>query len=189
MCAEVLRIDRGEQKGGEGKRTLKQKAYKELKDFLAIAFYLWLVFAMFELYRATLLSEGHFSLVAHGAALFNALALAKIMLVAQDLHFAEHLKGRPLIYPTLYKSVAFAIVLGLFKILEEAGIGWYHGKSFSQSIADLGGGTLAGIVAQMAILAVLLIPFFAFMELGGVFGEGTLRKLFFTSSKLPGTSC
>lgn len=165
----------------EPRRTLKQKAYRELKEYLAISCYLWLVFGLFVLYKSVLLSEQHISFVAHGIALFNALALGKVMLVAWDLHFAEKFKDKPLIYPTLFKSAAFAIVLGCFKILEEAGVGWYHHKSFSQSIGDIGGGTLEGILVLVLILAVLLIPFFAFTELRDIFEEGKLAKLFFAS--------
>jgi hypothetical protein len=172
----------------EPKRTLGQKAYQGLKEYLAISFYLWLVFGLFVLYKSVLLSEHHFSLLAHGVALFNALALGKVMLVAQELHFADKFKDKPLIYPTLFKSATFAIVLGCFKILEEAGIGWYHGKSFSESITDIGGGTLNGILVLILILAVLLIPFFAFTELRRIFGEDKLVRLFFTSRRLPGAS-
>ncbi len=184
MCAEVLNPKRDGQKEGEEKRTLKQKAYQGLKDFLVISLYLWVVFALMLLYRSVVLSDGHFSLVAHGLALINALALGKIMLIAQDLHFAERLKGKPLVYPALYKAGAFAIVLGLFKIVEEAGIGWFHGKSFRQSITDIGGGTLEGILALVAILAVLLVPFFAFSELREVLGKERVHRLFFTTGKL-----
>ena len=178
MCAEVPDTVRNGQTAGEEKRTLKQKAYQGLKDFLVISLYLWVVFGLLVVYRSVVLSDGHFSLVDHGLALLNALALGKIMLIAQDLHFAEDLKGKPLIYSALYKAGAFAIVLGVFKIVEEAGIGWYHGKSFRQSIADIGGGTLEGILALVAILAVLLIPFFAFSELREVLGKERVRELF-----------
>ena len=168
----------------EPNRTLKQKAYQGLKDYLAISCYLWLVFGLFVLYRAVLLSE-RISIVAHGEALVNALALGKVMLVAQELHFAEQLKGKPLIYPTLFKSAAFAVVLGCFKILEEFGVGLYHGKTAAQSLTDLGGGTLNGILTLTAILAVLLVPFFAFTEIRDVFGKERLTKLFFSAGRPP----
>ena len=171
---------------GEPKRTLKQKAYQGLKEYLAISCYLWLVFSLFVLYRAVLLSE-RISLIAHGEALINALALGKVMLVARELHFAEKFKEKPLIYATLFKSVAFAIILGVFKILEEVGIGLYHGKSAGQSMAEVGG-TLNGILAMMAILAVLLIPFFAFTELRDILGKEKLAGLFFTTGQLRGES-
>lgn len=171
----------------EPKRTLKQKAYQGLKEYIVISCYLWLVFSLFVIYRAVLLSEG-ISTFAHGEALINALALGKVMLVAKELHFAENFKGKPLIYPTLLKSVAFAVVLGCFKIVEEICVGLFHGKSAGQSIAEVAGGTLNGILAMMAILAVLLVPFFAFAELRDIIGKEKLRNIFFASGHLPSES-
>jgi hypothetical protein len=173
---------------GEPNRTLKQKAYQGLKEYLAISCYLWLVFGLFVLYKSVLQAGQHDSFVAHGVALFNALALGKVMLVAQELNFADQFKSKPLIYPTLFKSAAFAVVLGCFKIIEEAGIGWYHGKTFSQSIVETGGGTLDGILILTGILGVLLIPFFAFTELRQIFGEDKLVRLFFGPRNLPESS-
>jgi hypothetical protein len=168
--------------------TLKLKAYHEMKEFFVIAWYLWLVFALLILYKSVILSENHIPFAAHGLALLNALALAKVMLVAQELHLADQFKGAPLIYPTLFKSAVFAIVLGFFKISEEWAVGWFHGKSFSESMTSIGGGTLMGILSLILLLAVLLIPFFGFTELRRVFGEDKLVKLFFTSRDLVGSS-
>jgi hypothetical protein len=139
-------------------RTLKQKAYHELKEFFGIALYLWVILALFQLYRSVLLAEEHISVVAHqGFAIINALALAKVMFIAKALHLGEWVEDWPLIYPTLLKSALFTIVLACFKILEEAGLGLYRGKSVQQSIADLGGGTLNGILCVSLIMFVTLI--------------------------------
>jgi hypothetical protein len=166
----------------EPKKTLKQKVYKGVKDYLILTAYLWLVFALFVLYRSVILSEQDIPFAAHGLALLNALALAKVMLVAQDLHFAEgKFNDAPLIYPTLFKSIAFALILGIFKIIEEALIGLFHHHSFSQSIAEIGGGTLKGILSLMAILIVLLIPFFGFSELRSTLTQIDFHKMFFES--------
>ena len=70
-------------------RTLKQKVYHGMKDYLFISLYLWLVFGLFVLYRSVIASEQHIPYAPHGFALLNALALGKVMLVAQDLHFGE----------------------------------------------------------------------------------------------------
>jgi len=161
-------------------RTLKQKAYHELKEFLGIALYLWVILALFQFYRSLLLREEHISAVAHqGFAIINALALGKVLLIAKALHLGEWFDDRPLIYPTLLKSALFTIVLACFKILEDAGLGMYRGKSFQQSVADLGGGTLNGILCVSLILFVTLIPFFVLTELQRVLGEGKLMQLFF----------
>lgn len=162
------------------KPTLKQKAYHELKEFVGIALYLWVILALFQLYRSLLLREEHVSVVVHqGFAVINALALAKVLLIAKALHLGDWADKWPLIYPTLLKSALFTIVLACFKILEDAGIGMYRGNSFQESIADLGGGTLNGILCVSLILFVTLIPFFVMTELQGVLGENKLMHLFF----------
>jgi hypothetical protein len=171
-------------------KTLKQKAYHELKEFFAIALYLWVILALFQLYRSLLLKEEHINVVAHqGFAIINALALGKVLLIAKALHLGDWADRWPLIYPTLMKSALFTVVLACFKVLEEAGLGMYRGKSFQESIADLGGGTLNGILCVSLILFVTLIPFFVVTELQGVLGEGKLMQLFFRprSSLSPAT--
>jgi len=172
------------------KPTLKQRAYHELKEFFWIALYLWVILALFQLYRSLLLREEHMSVVVHqGFAIINALALGKVLLIAKALHLGDWADRWPLIYPTLLKSALFTIVLACFKILEDAGLGMYRGKSFQESIADLGGGTLNGILCVSLILFVTLIPFFVLTELQGVLGEGKLMQLFFRprSSFTPAT--
>jgi len=172
-------------------RTLKQKAYHELKEFFGIALYLWVILALFQLYRSMLLAEEHISVVAHqGFAVINALALAKVILVAKALHLGDWADDWPLIYRSLLKSALFTIVLACFKILEDASLGMYRGKPFQESIADLGGGSLNGILCVSLIMFVMLIPFFVLTELQGVLGEGKLTQLFFRprSSFRPATA-
>ena len=162
------------------KPNLKQRAYHELKEFVGIALYLWVILALFQLYRSVLLKEEHVSFVVHqGFAIINALALGKVLLIAKALHLGEWIDDWPLIYPTLLKSALFTVVLACFKVLEDAGLGMYRGKSFQESIADLGGGTLNGILCVSLILFVTLIPFFVVTELQEVLGEGKLMQLFF----------
>jgi hypothetical protein len=163
------------------KPTLKQRAYHGLKEYLVIALYLWVVFGLFVLYESIILAKHQIDFAFHGLALINALALAKVMLVARELHFADYFKDAPLIIPTLFKSVAFAIILGCFKILELTLIGLFRGRSFGNSIAEIGSGNLPEILILIALLAVVLIPFFGFTELRRVFGEDKLVKVFFTS--------
>jgi hypothetical protein len=158
--------------------TLKQKAYRELKEFLFIALYLWVVFGLFVLYKSVVLNEEHFSYLAHGLALINALALAKVILIARAFHLGDRANDAPLIYGTVLKSALFSLLLAACKILEDAGVGLYHGKSFSESIADLGGGTLKGILTLTLLMFVVLIPFFGFSELQSVLGEGKLGQFF-----------
>ena len=82
-------------------RTVKQIAYQQLKEFLLIALYLWVVFGLLVMFKSVVLAEHHIDFAYHGFAIINALALAKVMLTAKDLHLGEKFNEAPLIYPTL----------------------------------------------------------------------------------------
>jgi len=163
---------------GSRSKALKQRAYHEFREFIVIVLYLWLVFWLLLLYKSVILDEEHITYLAHGIALINAVVLGKFVLIARAFHLGDTAEDAPLIYPTLLKSALFSILLACCKILEDTAVGFFHGKSFSQSIADLGGGTLKGILTLSLILFVLLIPFFGFGELQRVFGEGRLGQIF-----------
>jgi hypothetical protein len=60
---------------GTRSETLKQKAYRELKEYVVIVLYLWLVFGLFLLYKSVILNEEHTSYLARGIALIDALVL------------------------------------------------------------------------------------------------------------------
>jgi hypothetical protein len=182
--AQTARQRFGEDDVGSKSETLKQKAYHELKEYVVIVLYLWLVFGLFLLYKSVILNEEHISYVARGIALINALVLGKFILIAKAFHLGGAADDAPLIYTTLLKSALFSIVLACCKILEDAAVGLYHGKSFSQSISNLAGGTLKGILTVTLLMFVMLIPFFGFGELQRVLGEGKLAQLFFRPRKV-----
>jgi hypothetical protein len=145
-----------------------------------ISFYLFVVFALFAIYKSVILAEQHIEFEPQGLALINALALGKVILVAQELHFAEQFQGAPLIYPTLLKSFAFSILLACFKIAEEAAVGMlFHGKSFHDSVTAIAGGSWNGLLSLTVLMFVVLIPFFGFTELRRVFGDDRLVGAFF----------
>ena len=166
-------------------RTLKQVAYQQLKEFLLIALYLWVVFGLLVMFKSVVLAEHHIDFAYHGFAIINALALAKVMLTAKDLHLGEKFNEAPLIYPTLLKSALFTLIMACFKILEDTAIGLYHGQSFHQSIADLGGGTWKAILTFALLLFAVLVPFVGYGELGRVLGEGKLEQIFFRPRQAP----
>jgi hypothetical protein len=86
---------------GEINRTLKQKAVHELREYLVISFYLFVVFSLFVVYTSVILAEHHIDFALHGFALINALALAKVMLVAQELHLADQFRDARCWFPFL----------------------------------------------------------------------------------------
>jgi hypothetical protein len=98
---------------------LKERAVSELKQFLVMFAYLWAVFALFLLNEAVILRKTDISFLSQGFALINAAILAKVMLIAEALKFGRRFDHLPLVFPIVYKSVAFAILFIVFHGLEE----------------------------------------------------------------------
>ena len=185
MQSKPLRTDGASRISGEGtlperKLGLKQRVFDEVIKFLAIAFYLWVMFGVFALHESVVSAKNHIDYHFYGFAVINALILGKVMLVAEDLHFAEWVKDRPLIYPILCKAVAFSILFLVFDVVEEVLVGVFKGKTIDESVPSIGGGTPSGVFFVGIILAVALIPFFAFREVGRAIGERALHSLMFT---------
>jgi len=159
------------------KPTLKEKAVDQLREFVVMFIYLWLFFALFAIHRSVILAEGHYNYQAQGFAFVNALILAKVMLIGEDLHLGSRFRDKPLVYSILYKSLIFAVFFICFHIFEEVVVGVFRGKNIAQSLPTIGGGSLQGIVSVGAIVFVSLIPFFAFREISRVIGRGALWSL------------
>ncbi|MGC2200926.1 MAG: hypothetical protein WA633_12380 [Stellaceae bacterium] len=168
------------------RRNLLGKIVDELKKFLGMAVYLWVMFGLMALHASVVLAERHISYKFYGFAIVNSLILAKVMLIAEDLHLGDNFKERPLVYPILFKAFLFAIVFICFDVAEEVLVGLIRGKTIAQSIPDVGGGSPSGVFFVAIILSVGLIPFFAFREIGRVIGERELRALLFTSGRQVG---
>ena len=185
MRSEPLQTDGASRISGEGtlhdrKRGLKQRVVDEVIKFLTIAFYLWVVFGVFALHESVVSAKDHIDYHFYGFALVNALILGKVMLIAEDFHFADWFKDKPLIYPIFCKAIAFSILFLVVDVVEEVVVGIFKGKTIGESIPSIGGGTLSGVFFVGIILAVALLPFFAFREIGRVIGERELHSLMFT---------
>jgi hypothetical protein len=165
---------------GKAKPSLKARAIDEIKSFVVITLYLWLLLGLFDLLRTIALEQAHVNLQEQGLAIVNALILAKVMLIAEDLKLGSRFEDSPLIYSVLWKSAAFSVVLICFHIVEDAALAWLHGKPLADSLAAFGSGDLKGVLAVGAILFVALIPFFMFAEIGRVVGHAKLWQLLLT---------
>jgi GYF domain 2 len=165
------------------KPSLKTRLYDELRKFLAIFAYLWLVFSVFLLHEWAVLAGHQISFKFYSLAVVNALILAKIMLIAEAFGFANRLDDKPLIYPIAFKSIAFSALLMLSYIAEETAVGLFHGKSAAESVPQIGGGGLVGMLIIGVIMCIALVPFFAFREIARTVGAAEFRALMLGSAK------
>jgi hypothetical protein len=160
------------------KPGLKQRILSEFREVFGMFLYLWVLFALFTYHKAIVLAQHGISYKAFGVAVINAFVLAKVMLVVEKMDLAAKLRGKPLVYPVLQKAIVLSVVFILFNIAETIAKGMWRGNSFVDSIPKYGGGSPAELIAVGLILAVALIPFFAFREVNRVLGKGVLGGLF-----------
>lgn len=74
----------------------------------------------------------------------------------------------------------FALVFIVFDIIEKMLIGVFHGKALAQSIETPGRGGVLSAILVAIIIAISLVPFFAFVELSRLMDHGELTRTFFT---------
>jgi len=159
------------------KLTLKERATHQLREFSAMFLYLWALFGLLVINRSVVLAREAQDYQAHGFALINALLMAKVLLIGEDLNLGNRFRHKPLLYSIFYKCFVFAIFLIAFHVLERVIVGVWSGRAITQSFPDIGGGSLKGILALGATVFVALIPFFAFREISRVIGSSELWSL------------
>jgi hypothetical protein len=162
------------------KAAIAQRAETEAKEFFFLALYLFIVFSALVFLKSAIL-EGQGVHWAHwGFAAIKAALVAKFILIGRALHIGEGLRDRPLIWQTLYAAIAFTIFVAILTVIEEALIGMgVHGKTFSQSIEDLGGGTFEQLIATEIIVFLVFLPLFAYGALAEAMGGKALVRTFF----------
>jgi hypothetical protein len=162
------------------KPSRRERIQAELREFAILATYLFVCFSSLAAFKAAILSAEGISFAPWLFALIKALVCAKFLLVGRWFGLGDGLaENYPLIVSTIFRSLAFLLVLGLLTVVEEAIVGHLHGEALGVSIGKIGGGTLAQFAATSVILLLILIPFFAARALGEVVGEKTLFRLYF----------
>src|SRR5690349_9578287 len=115
------------------KPPLKQRlAHEFLRYWINVA-YLAVFFGVFELYRKLVLAEHGINYVHYGAALIEALVLAKIILIGDAIGLNRGFENKPLIFPTLHKTIVFSLFVGLSAIGEHLVEGKFQGSSLAES--------------------------------------------------------
>jgi len=167
--------------GATRAQRIKERAREEFRRFVLLFVYLWLMFGLFALNERVILQQQGINFVAQGFALINALVMAKVMLVAEDLNLGRWLERRPRIYRILHDALLMTVLFIVFHILERMLVGTIHGEAAAASIPAIGGGGIGGLVCVSLILFISLIPRFAFWSISQALGPGQMRQLLFGS--------
>src|SRR5271156_4967555 len=165
------------------KATLGQRAVHEFKELAILTAYLYVTLGAVILMKTAVLHTAGISFTPWGIAIVKALVLAKFMLIGRAMKVGERSTDRPLIWPTLYKSFAFLVLLVVLTIIEEVVVGLFHHQSVAASLGELLGAKLYETLAGILILLLVLIPYFAFHVLDEALGEGRLARMFFVERR------
>ena len=158
---------------------LKQKVRRETKEFVTIYLYLVLLIGAFNIYRWLLMAEYHVGYFVYGYSLVEALILAKVIVIGKGLGIGERFADKPLIFPTLYKTMLFALCVLVLGVLEHIITGFFH-RDVTGVFQEVIRGRYE-ILARVLIMFAAFIPFFAFRETMRVLPEVKLFDMFFRS--------
>ncbi|MGH7155815.1 MAG: hypothetical protein ACREF3_17950, partial [Acetobacteraceae bacterium] len=131
------------------------------------------------LFKSAILREVGVNYAIWGIAAIKAMILAKFMLLGRMLHLGKLYGEKPLIWPTLHKSLMFLILLLVLTTLEELAVGWIHSRSLIDSLTHVVGPTFYQGLAVSFIMFLILVPYSAFTSLGDALGEHEMFRLFF----------
>ena len=158
---------------------LKEKIRHELIEYTFNVAYLAAVFATFTIYRRLLLAAHDITYTNYWFALIEALVLGKVIMIGGVFRLGRGLEDRPLIYPTIYKTVVFTVLCAVFTLAEHAIKGLVSGHGVVAGLAEFAAQGYEVILANSMVVFVALIPFFAMKELGRVMGREKIGRLFF----------
>jgi hypothetical protein len=163
------------------KPTMREKVASEFKEFAALSLYLYVCLGAIVLFKTTTLQQAGVGYTGWGIAAVKALLLAKFMLVGRAMHLGKRFRDRALIWPTLYHSLLFLILLLVLATLEELFVGLIHHRAMADSLAHVVGSTFLQGFSVCLLMFLILVPYSAFVCLGEVLGEREVARLFFVS--------
>lgn len=161
---------------GAQKKTIKEKVQHELREIFAIIAYLGCWLSVFATMRCLVLLQYGLNEFknAYLVAWITALALSKVIVLAQALPIVNKFRQRPLFWACVYKAVLFTIITMAAHRIEDKLV---HAKEDPNAVFPL-----AGVVANSLSLFFVFIVLFVYRDLDAKLGKGSLKKLFFKTS-------
>lgn len=164
-------------------KSWKERFKHGFIEYIINFIYLTFVFAAFSWYKRLILAVHEIEYVNYGVALLEALVLAKIIMIGDALRLGKGFEERPLIMPTLYRTLIFGIWIAAFKIVEFFVRKMIHGTAPVGAYRELGIANIYEMLARCLMMITAVMSFFAVKVLAGTMGEGRLFKMFFQNRR------
>jgi hypothetical protein len=155
---------------------LKGRVVSELRAYLLTSAYLlvWLAALMF--YRNTLEGEAGVQAAPLGAAVGKALILGKFVLLGETMRAGYRITAPTLVHRIAWRSLSLLLLLVVLTVVEEVVVGWVHGSSATEALAELTSHPLEH-AASCLLMLLVLVPFVAVKQLSVALGPGQLQRL------------
>ena len=158
------------------KATIKEKAIHETVQFLGISAYLAVFLCTLAAYSMVVAQKYNASYFTFGAAIVNALVIAKVILIGEYARLGKKHESRALVFSAVYKAFVFTLLVFAFHFVEEVIKHLYKGESISVAVRAI---RLDEVLVRSAVIFCTFVPLFAFRELQRVLGLDRFRSLFF----------
>lgn len=158
---------------------IKLKVIDETKQYVVLIAYIAMIMFGLKIYKRMILQELDVSYFGMGFSLFEAMILAKIIMLGDFLKIGERFNDSRLIIKTVYKSFCMSLLSLVFSIIEYSIEGLFDSRELSgilQEIMQKGKGEM---LAHTLIIFINFIPLFAMWETGRVIGGNELFELLF----------
>ncbi|MBN9434551.1 MAG: hypothetical protein J0I45_19140 [Bosea sp.] len=152
---------------------------KELRLGLILFLYLFTLLFLFVLNEDIAKREMGESLFFSGFAVFNALILTKVMMVAEHIDLARRISTRRRIWVIVIEAIFCTVLFLTVHALERIVVGLVHGQPLSHSMPSFGGGGLCGLFIVSLIFFVSLLPFFTFKQVARAVGADRIQDILF----------
>ncbi len=163
--------------------SLKQTLFSETRKYLVLTAYISLVMFGLKIYKKMILDEFHISYFHVGFSLFEAMVLAKIIMLGEFLRIGERFNHKPLIIKTVYKAFCMSLLAMVFSFIEFSVEGIISSRGFSDIMTEIIVKGHREILAHTLIMFINFIPLFAIWETGKSAGQNELWDLLFVSGR------
>ena len=161
---------------------LVSRLMEELVKYGVVSSYLFISFSMLLLYEATITGGAH-QAIPFTMALIKALVLGKFLLIGEAMHTGSRANSRPMLARVAWKTLAFMVVLLLFKALEELIVGFSHDRALAEIINEVLDRSWLENLAPVLIMLLILIPLISVSETYRQLGPAHFRALWLVTSR------
>jgi len=164
-------------------RTWKQKLLHEFTEYWINVVYMALFFSAGIFYKGMILSHHGIPFDEYFSGVVRALIIAKVVMIGAFLNISRRYEDRPLIIPTIYKTILFTLWVVVFDIIEIIIRALIKTPDLVAAFQGLSGHITLIWLGGLTVIAVSFLPFFAMKELSRTMGSDALRSLFFKGRK------